>query len=115
MLNRVAFTLIGGKVWTGGLNYQINLLSALVAYESKTVSPVLFLADDIDQDLLDKFRRIDGLEVVQSSVFNAQQKFKRLLMSLIIGCDTSALNIFRQHNIDVAFEVANFYGWRFPI
>ena len=36
-------------------------------------------------------------------------------MSIIVGCDTSVLNIFRQHNIDVAFEAANFYGWRFPV
>jgi Glycosyl transferases group 1 len=114
-VKRIAFTLIGGKVWAGGLNYQINLLSALVAYEFERISPVLFLGDDIDQDLLDKFRRIDGLEIVQSSVFDAQKKFKRLLMSLIAGCDTGALKIFRRHNIDVAFENANFYGWRFPL
>jgi glycosyltransferase involved in cell wall biosynthesis len=114
-LIRVAFTLIGGRGWMGGLNYQINLLSALVAYQAQTITPVLFLGHDIDKDLLDKFRSIEGLEIVQSQDFNAQQKFKRLLMSLIVGCDTSALNIFRQHNIDVAFEAANFYGWRFPV
>lgn len=112
---RVAFTLIGGRGWMGGLNYQINLLSALVAYQAQTITPVLFLGHDIDKDLLDKFRSIKGLEIVQSPDFNAQQKFKHLLISLIFGCDSSALNIFRQHNIDVAFEAANFYGWRFPL
>jgi glycosyltransferase involved in cell wall biosynthesis len=90
-LKRVAFTLIGGRGWMGGLNYQVNLLSALVAYQAQTVTPILFLGNDIDNDLLDKFRRIDGLKTVQSSEFNAQQ------------------------NIDVAFEAANFYGWRFPL
>ncbi len=114
-LIRVAFSLIGGRGWMGGLNYQINLLSALVTYQTQTITPVLFLAQDIDKDLLDKFRSIDGLEIVQSKDFNVQQKFKRFLISLFAGCDTSALNIFRQHNIDVAFEAANFYGWRFPL
>lgn len=114
-MKRIAFTLIGGKVWMGGLNYQINLLSAIIAYQSHTIIPVLFLGDDVDQDLLGKFRKIDGLEIVQSSVFNAQQKFKRLLMSLITGRDANALKVFRRHNIDVAFENANFYGWRFPL
>ena len=72
---RVAFTLIGGRGWMGGLNYQINLLSALVAYQAQTITPVLFLGHDIDKDLLDKFRSIEGLEIVQSQEFNAQQKF----------------------------------------
>lgn len=112
---RVAFTLIGGRGWMGGLNYQINLLSALVAYQAQTITPILFLGNDIDKELLDKFRSIGGIEIVQSPEFNAQQKFKRLLMSLLVGRDSSALNIFRQHNIDVAFEAANFYGWRFPL
>ena len=112
---RVAFTLIGGHGWMGGLNYQINLLSALVTYQDQTITPVLFLGHDIDKDLLDKFRSIVGLEIVQSQNFNAQEKIKRLLMSLTVGCDTSALETFRNHNIDVVFEAANFYGWRFPI
>lgn len=112
---RVAFTLIGGRSWMGGLNYQVNLLSALVAYQAQTVTPILFLGNDIDNDLLDKFSSIDGLKIVQSPEFNAQHKFKSLLMSLLVGRDSSALNIFRRHNIDIAFEAANFYGWRFPI
>lgn len=112
---RVAFTLIGGRGWMGGLNYQINLLSALVSYQAQTITPILFLGNDIDKELLDKFSSINGLEIIQSPEFNTQQKFKRLLISLMVGCDSSALNIFRQHNIDVAFEAANFYGWRFPL
>jgi glycosyltransferase involved in cell wall biosynthesis len=114
-LKRVAFTLIGGRGWMGGLNYQINLLSALVAHQAQRITPILFLGNDIDKELLDKFSSIDGLKIVQSPEFNAQYKFKRLLMSLLVGRDSSALSIFRRHNIDVAFEAANFYGWRFPL
>lgn len=112
---RVAFTLIGGRTWIGGLNYQVNLLSALVAYQAQEIIPVLFLGNDIDEALLDEFSRIDGLEIVQSPEFNDQQKFKRLSNSLIFGCDASALKIFERHSIDIVFEAANFYGWRFPL
>jgi glycosyltransferase involved in cell wall biosynthesis len=114
-LIRIAFTLIGRRGWMGGLNYQINLLSALLDYQSHRITPVLFLAEDVDPELLVKFKQIKSLEVVQSRVFNANHKLKSYMTSVIIGRDIDALKLFKYYRIDVAFENANYFGWRFPI
>ena len=34
--------------------------------------------------------------------------------ALLTGCDRAAAQAFREHRIDVLFECAQFYGWRFP-
>jgi glycosyltransferase involved in cell wall biosynthesis len=114
-LKRVAFTQIGGRGWMGGLNYQYNLLNALITKENHRVIPILFLGTDVDQAILKRFQHIHGLEIVQSPVFNHRKKRNRLMVSLVVGIDYQALRLFKQHRIDVVFEAANFYGWRFPI
>ena len=114
-LKRIAFTLIGGKLWVGGYNYQVNLLSVLAIHEKERIQAFLFLGNDADNDILNRFTQIIGLEVIQSDIFNAKNTKVRLLKALIWGNDSAALKIFSNHKIDVVFEAANFYGWRFPI
>jgi len=99
----------------GGLNYQVNLLSALIEFENQRVEPILFLGDDVAIDVLERFNALDGLKIVQSQVFNRSQKNRRLLKATVTGCDTGALAVFKVHEIDLVFEAANFYGWRFNI
>lgn len=115
MIYRVAFTLIGGNNWIGGLNYQVNLLSALLQYEYDRIRPILFLGEDISEELLGRFQRIPGLQIIQSEAFDRNKKFGRLIASIIVGKDHSALKLFKSHQVHAAFEIANFYGWRFPI
>lgn len=112
---KIAFTLIGGSNWVGGLNYQVNLISALLDYEHDRIQPVLFLGKDVSAEILDRFGRIRGLPIVQSETFNQGNVYSRLLKSIVFGIDHSALRVFRQHQVDLVFEAANFYGWRFPI
>lgn len=114
-MKRIAFTLIGGKSWVGGYNYQVNLLSSLALYEKERIQACLFLGVDVDDDILNRFKQIAGLEIAQSAIFNTKNTKVRLLKALICGNDSDALKIFTEHKIDVVFEVANFYGWRFPI
>jgi len=113
--HRVAFTLIGGNAWMGGLNYQVNLLSALLEFENQRVEPILFLGDDVAIDVLERFNAVDGLKIVHSQVFNRSQKKRRLLKAIVTGCDAGALAVFKMHKINVVFEAADFYGWRFNI
>ena len=113
-MKRIAFTLIGGKSWVGGYNYQVNLLSSLALYEKERIQACLFLGADVDDDVLNRFKQIAGLEIAQSAIFNTKNTKVRLLKALICGNDSEALKIFTEHKIDVVFEVANFYGWRFP-
>lgn len=114
-MKNIAFTLIGGHAWVGGYNYQINLLKALVKYEETRIQPWLFLGSDVDQKIHDRFKEIIGLKIIQSEVFNQKNKTARLIKSILFGRDSAALKLFLEHKIDVVFEAANFYGWRFPI
>ncbi len=99
----------------GGLNYQVNLLSALLEFENHRVEPILFLGDDVAKNVLERFDALEGLKIVQSQVFNCSQKNRRLLKAIVTGCDKDALTVFKAHEIDVVFEAADFYGWCFNI
>lgn len=114
-MKNIAFTLIGGHAWVGGYNYQVNLLIALIKYEKTRIQPWLFLGADVDYQIINRFKEIDGLKIIQSDTFNQANKFKRLIKSIFFGRDSAALRLFSDHQIDVVFEAACFYGWRFPI
>ena len=53
---RVAFSLIGGKNWTGGYNYLLNLLGVLASETPDAVQPVLFAGVDVPEEELAPFR-----------------------------------------------------------
>jgi len=114
-LKNIAFTLIGGHAWVGGYNYQINLLKALLQYEKERVQLWLFLGTDVDQKIFDRFKELSGLKIIQSDVFNENNKTVRLITSILLGKDYKALKVFSSYQIDVVFEAANYYGWRFAI
>ena len=110
---RVAFTLIGGRNWTGGYNYLLNLVRALSKHAAPDITPVLFFGSDVpDADVL-PFRDMPGVVVVRDSVFDEEQRSARLRQALLTGCDRAAADAFATHRIDMVFEPAQFYGWRF--
>ena len=111
---RVAFTLIDGRNWRGGYNYQLNLMRAIADYAPKRIQPILFVGTDMDQSDVAPFELIKCV-VVRDGVFNQVNKAKRLRQALLNGRDQDALAIFLSHKIDVVFESAQFYGWRFPL
>jgi glycosyltransferase involved in cell wall biosynthesis len=110
---RVAFTIIGGKNWTGGYNYLLNLVSVLAEHEKGRVTPVLFFGTDIDKVEAASFAAIVGVEVVYSPLMNQARKTKSLLRALLFGVDAPARDLFHRHRIDVVFESAVFFGWCF--
>ena len=112
---RIAFTLIGGKNWTGGYNYLLNLVRALSAHASDRVQPVLFFGMDIDEKDAAPFAHIAGVVVIRNAVFDEVCKRRRLRGALLTGCDQEAATVFAVHGINVVFEPAQFYGWRFPV
>jgi len=112
---RIAFPLIPCANWTGGYNYLLNLFNSVLKYQKDQITPVLFCGEDALKNDLKPFYEINGVEVVRSSVFNANRNSSRLLRSLLFGLDTDALHLFRQYKIDAVFENARFFGWRFPI
>ena len=111
----MAFTLIGGRFWTGGYNYLLNLLGTLDEWASDRLVPVLFVGEDIDQELLAPFRNLRHVEIVTSAVFDGARFNIRLAAAFLTGRDRPAERIFTRHRIDVVFEPAAFYGWRFGL
>jgi glycosyltransferase involved in cell wall biosynthesis len=112
---RVAFTLIGGRTWTGGYNYLLNLVQVLCEHAADRVQPVLFFGVDVDEATVAPFKNIPGVLVLRDSVFDEVRKGGRLQQAMLTGCDQAAAKAFLARGVDVVFESAQFYGWRFPL
>ncbi|MBK7901059.1 MAG: glycosyltransferase family 4 protein [Betaproteobacteria bacterium] len=113
-MTRVAFTLIGGQNWTGGHNYLLNLLRALAEHEQPTITPVLFLATDANEEA-DAFASIPGIEIVASDLLNGRRRQRLLMQALLWGRVAALSRLFAQYRIGVVFEAAQFFGWRLGI
>jgi glycosyltransferase involved in cell wall biosynthesis len=115
-LTRVAFTLISAANWmgTGGYNYLVNLAQVLSAHAPDRVQMVLFVGTDAVAANVEPFASIASVQVVRVSAFDDARRNQRLRQALLTGCDRAAADAFREHRIDVLFECAQFYGWRFP-
>jgi glycosyltransferase involved in cell wall biosynthesis len=116
-LIRVAFTLISAANWrgTGGYNYLVNLAQVLSAHAQDRVQMVLFVGTDAAATNVEPFAALPNVQVVRHAAFNDVRRNRRLRQALGTGCDQAAAQAFREHSIDVLFECAQFYGWRFPI
>jgi glycosyltransferase involved in cell wall biosynthesis len=115
-LTRVAFTLISAANWrgTGGYNYLVNLAQVLSAHARDRVRMVLFVGTDTLAENIEPFAAISGVQVIRVPAFNDAYRNQRLRQALLTGCDQAAAHAFREHRIDVLFECAQYYGWRFP-
>ena len=109
---RAGFTLIGGKSWTGGYNYLLNLVRILAAHEAGHITPVLFFGTDTAPDETQPFSAIAGAVVIHSPLMNRARKTRSLLTSLVLGRDAAVRALFVQHRVDVMFEAAQFFGAR---
>lgn len=114
-MTRIAFTLIGGKTWTGGYNYLLNLLRVITQRRPAELQPVLFFGTDVDTDDARPFRVIDRVEIVTSPAFNGDRRHVSLLRSLVLGADPATRRLFQEQRIDVVFENAQFHGARLGI
>lgn len=112
---RVAFTLIGGKNWTGGYNYLLNLLRVITRHRPGVLQPVLFFGTDVGPQDAAPFRSIDGVEIVTSPHMNGARRNASMLLSLVLGADPATRRMFHEHGIEVVFENAQFHGVRLGI
>lgn len=112
MNTRVAFTLIGGKNWTGGYNYLLNLLRVVQSEALGQITPVLFSGTDVPEDELKPFADIPGCEVVQDPAFDDSKRSGLMLKGLLLGKDPAADRVMQSNRIEVVFEAAVFLGWR---
>ena len=109
---RVAFTLIGGRDWTGGHNYLLNLFRIMAQHQVDRLTLVLFVAEKCAEVDIAPFAAISGVEVVRTPFLNAARRPGALLQAVLWGRDVNMHGLFREHHIDVVFEAAQFFGWR---
>lgn len=114
-MTRIAFTLIGGKAWTGGYNYLLNLLRVITQRHPGVLEPVLFFGTDIDPAEARPFQAIAGVEITTSPHMNTVRRSTSLIKSLVLGADPATRRLFHEHRIDVVFENAQFHGARLGI
>lgn len=112
---RVAFTLIGGKDWTGGYNYLLNLLHVLGQHQMDRLTPVLFVGKACTEGDIASFAAIPGVELVRTPLLNASRRTVSLIQAMLLGQDASVRRLFQAHQVDVVFESAQFFGWRLGI
>ena len=109
---RMAFTLIGGKNWTGGSNYLLNLFKVLAQYQIGRLTPVLFVSDNNERMELAPFETIPGVDIVPTPHLSSRTRKIALGQALLWGRDGNLVQLFRNHRIDIVFESAQFFGWR---
>ena len=109
---RVAFSLIGGKGWTGGSHYLNNLLIALREASGGSVEPLLFTGTD-RLDEVGKIRPFVS-EVIPDSSFTESTfpSFMRQVVRKLTDNDHAAKWLFRRWKVDVVFH-AGLFGKRF--
>jgi len=114
---RVAFTLIGGAGWTGGINYLENLLSAVHDYPECNVQPVLFAGEDVDSEVIARLAPYLVEPPVLSPAWNDSRRVRmtRLLAGFGLQSDFLVEREFKKASIDVVFQHAAWYGCRFGI
>jgi glycosyltransferase involved in cell wall biosynthesis len=112
---RVGFTLLGGRTGTGSYNYIINLIRVLLEFSGGKVRPVFFVGSDVSDRDIEPFEKLDELEIIRHKIFNDSEKNRRLIKAIFLGVDNIAQDQFLKHDIDVVFESAAFFGWRFRI
>jgi len=112
---RIAFIRIGGHPWTGGQNYLLNLLGILSRYARQEIQPVVFTGTDCPREEIEALSVFEGAQVVQTPRFTSGPHHLEMACSLLLGHDPTTAELFRQHAIDVVFEAAQYFGWRFQI
>ena len=115
MLMRVGFTLIGRQPWLGGYNYLLNLFRVLDKHASDEIEPVLFVGNASSNQDLDGFKKILNNNVIVSHLFDHDYYGLLLVRSLILGKDNGLERVVKSHGVDVMFEAATYYGWRFRV
>ena len=114
---RVAFGLIGGSQWTGGLNYLVNLLSAIQKLPGQPVKAILFTGTDTDKSALQMLEPYLAEPPRLSTIWDRKSpSYKmRIAQSLFLQKDILAEREFKDADIDLVFQHSAWYGLRFSV
>jgi len=114
---KVAFSLIGGISWTGGLNYLKNLISVLADHKHLNIEPVLFVSSNSDNRAVESLRPYlhqSPISIFESG-FGPLNQIYQNFNAHILQRDYNLERKYRRAEIDVVFQHGCWFGARFPI
>ncbi len=112
MKRRVGFMLIGGRDWTGGYNYLLNLVRVLAREAADRIEPVLFVGEDTAPEQTAPFSAAGVGTIERDPAFDRSGRTRLLARAVLTGRDAAAEAALKRQGIDVVFEAAAFLGWR---
>lgn len=112
---RVGLTLLGRGQWTGGEVYLRNMLTMIASRLAHEVHPVLFVTPAEAAKLGGSLDALLPEPLVVDPAVETLGRGTGLRRALATGIDPAAVRLFAAHDCDVVFEVALFFGWRFPL
>ena len=114
--------MIGGGYWIGGRNYLLNLIRVIDEWSNGELEPMLFVGPETEPAVLEDFRDISSLRVIESPVFTVRQNagvklddLKMIVSMILFGKARSTQRVFTEYRVDVAFEHGRYYGRNFRI
>lgn len=112
---RIGFLLIGDGGWRGGINYQRTLLQLIAGPLAQSVEARVFVTEAQRPLAEEAFGSwLETPPVVDARVAGAG-KGRRALVALATGRDQGMQTLMREHDIDVVFETARFFGRAFSV
>ena len=117
MMLRVGFLKIGGAHWTGGINYLVNVLSALHEANAPRVRPLFFASPD-DGAFIERVSPFLHEPPILSDLWSSQTPLarRRQIRSIVLQRDKRAETAFRDAGVDVVFHhCSDFFGARFGL
>ena len=113
---RVAFPLVGGAAWTGGLTYLSNLLAALREFAADRIEPVLFVETEADLASLAPLAGLCALPpIVVERHVGPSRRWRRPLSRLLLQRDGGLEQALRAAGVDLVFQHSAWFGFRFGL
>jgi glycosyltransferase involved in cell wall biosynthesis len=114
-LIRLGLPLIGRGVWTGGLVYLKNTLRLIGSRLADHVEASVFLSPAEHEKFGAELAPLVNGRLIVDPAISLSGRGRSLAQALLTGQDQALGRLLKAADIDVAFEVASFYGARFAI
>lgn len=111
----VGFTLIGRGNWSGGESYLRNMLSVIASELRGKVQAKLLLTPEQHSSVGASFDHMLAVPAIVDERVTGAGLGRRGLIALARGSDQAFAHLVSAHGIDVVFEVAQWFGNRFPV
>ena len=106
----LALHLHSSKIWQGGFNYQLSIISSLSEFFSDSVSIVVFVSSKHPASDLAELKALSTVTLIVDDIFSRKFSFVRSFLSLLLGFDPWIRFYIHKYRITSFFESAQFIG-----